>query len=138
MPPVMLRSPFAEALQEALRHAHEDYSLQSGTFERRWRRYLEAAQRLADQRAAGEELPDWREANHDTPTLTWGLLAFIGEDPPADLLAEIDKRMRMLEAKDPAADRRHLPTRASVTSLLGSVRTVRHLIEKFRPGKRLS
>jgi hypothetical protein len=133
-----LRSPFAEALQEALRHAPEDHAYPGWVLESRWRGYLMNAQEFADQRAGGFELPDWRQADHDTPTLAYGLLAFIGEDPPADLLKEVDKRMQMLEANDPGADRRHLPTQASVASTLQTVGTVRHLIEKFRPSRRLS
>jgi len=135
---VTLRSPFAEALQEALRYGHEDHAYPPGAFEGKWRRHLERAQRFADDRAAGVEFPDWREADHDTPTLAWGLLAFIGEDPPADLLEEVDKRMRMLGANDPSADRRRLLTQESIASTLRTVGTVRHLIEMFRPRRRLS
>ena len=132
-----LRTPYAEALQEALRHAHEDHALPPGMLADRWRGYLNIGQQFADLRAAGE-LPDWRDAEHDTSTLAFGLLAFIGEEPPADLLKEVDMRLRMLETNDPAADRRHLPTQANVDSLLRTVGTVRHLIEKFRPSRRLS
>lgn len=133
-----LRSPFAEALHEALRHAHEDHAYPTGILEIRWRGYLETAQEFADARAAGMKLPDWRKENFATPTLAYALLAFMGEDPPVDLLEEVSRRIRTLEENDPNADRRNLPDQANVTALIRTVCTVRHLIEKFRPNRRLS
>lgn len=135
-----LRSPFAEALPIALRHAQDNHlwALEPNwLLGERWRKNLEAAQDMSALRIAGE-MPDWRGENHASPTLSWILLSFIGDEPPDDLLAELDSRVRGLESNDPDADRRHLPSEASVKSFLQTLATTRYLIEQLKPSRRIS